>query len=211
MTKRVLLIRHGQTDWNTEGRWQGVMDVPLNATGIAQARALATHLSQQEIGAIYSSDLQRAALTAQTVSVALKLQPKFDPRLRELNIGILQGMTYLEMAERYPSTVQHMHADYMDFVFPQGESRRMMQSRAYEFWQDTIDVDKTETVAIITHGGVIRTLLLRLFDEGGNVPTQGFGNTSVTTIDREESGGWRLAQIGSIVHLTEDSHTVNEA
>lgn len=210
MSKRILLIRHGQTDWNTEGRWQGMMDVPLNSTGIAQARALAQHLTGRPVAAIYSSDLQRAALTAQTIGAALAVQPKFDARLRELNIGMLQGMTYMEMMERFPATVAQMRADYMDFVFPQGESRRMLQSRAYSFWEEVLAAETGPETVLVTHGGVIRVLLMRLFADEIGIQSHGFNNTSITVVE-QEGEGWRLAQVGSTVHLSEDGHTMNEA
>ncbi|MBL8134141.1 MAG: histidine phosphatase family protein [Anaerolineae bacterium] len=200
---RVLLIRHGQTDWNIEGRWQGMEDVPLNAVGFAQAQALAEHLVQRPIRAIFSSDLQRAAETARLVGERLNLRPRLDPRLRELNIGALQGLTYAEMSEHHPTAVRQMRDDYMGFVFPEGESRRMLQDRAHAFWQEMTASEPGPEVAIITHGGWIRILLLRLFPEEMSAGGHAFGNTSITFID-QEADGWRLSQIGSIAHLTEE-------
>lgn len=210
MTKRILLIRHGQTDWNTEGRWQGMMDVPLNATGVAQAKALAAYMKNEyKLDTLHSSDLQRASHTARLIGEAQGVAAAYDERLRELNIGILQGMTYQEMSEKYPTVVSHMRADYLGFVFPEGESRKMLQERAYAFWQDVIEPAGDQQIGIVTHGGVIRMLLLRLFENEIGIDSHGFSNTSVSVIEQEEVG-WRLAQVGSTVHLSEDTHVRNE-
>ncbi|MBK8026472.1 MAG: histidine phosphatase family protein [Chloroflexi bacterium] len=204
MSKRILLIRHGQTDWNVEGRWQGMTDVPLNATGISQAKVLAEHLKERPVRTIFSSDLQRAAITAQLIGERLNVVPRYDQRLREINLGVFQGLTYNEMSKQHPVKVREMGEDYMGFVFPEGESRRMLQDRAYEFWQSVIVHEPGPEIAIVTHGGWIRALLLKLFpDEGSG--GHGLSNTSVTLIDEEESG-WKLAHIGSTAHLTEEGH-----
>src|SRR5262245_3515870 len=102
--ERVLLIRHGQTDWNAAGRWQGFEEIPLNDEGWAQARALAAYLSNQngKINAIYSSDLIRAFQTASAIGEAFKLNPQPDPRWREMNLGIFQKLTRDEITARYP-------------------------------------------------------------------------------------------------------------
>src|SRR3954469_644487 len=95
--KRILLIRHGQTDWNVEGGWQAHLDEPLNATGIKQAQALAEYLRGRAISAIYSSDLLRARVTAEWIAQAIGLPVKEDQRWRELNLGVFQGLTTSEI------------------------------------------------------------------------------------------------------------------
>src|SRR6186997_3178407 len=100
--KRILLVRHGQTDWNAAGRWQGHEDIPLNATGLEQARALANHLRARPISAVYSSDLKRAQMTGAAIAEALGLALKTDPRWRELHLGVFQGLTTPEINAKYP-------------------------------------------------------------------------------------------------------------
>jgi probable phosphoglycerate mutase len=97
---RLLLIRHGETDWNREVRWQGQTDIPLNPTGRAQARALARSMSGQDLDAVYSSDLLRAAQTAEAVAEATGARLILDLRLREIDLGEWQGMLSDEIRSR---------------------------------------------------------------------------------------------------------------
>jgi broad specificity phosphatase PhoE len=99
---RLLLVRHGETDWNTTGRFQGQADPPLNANGRAQAASLAAQLAQTRIGAIYSSDLQRARDTAEIVARKLGMTVRVDRRLREINQGEWDGMLTTDIIARYP-------------------------------------------------------------------------------------------------------------
>ena len=89
---RLCLIRHGETDWNVEARLQGSTDIPLNAHGIRQAYATAQALADERFGVIYSSDLLRATMTASVIAEAQHLPMEIEPRLRERNLGMLQGL-----------------------------------------------------------------------------------------------------------------------
>ena len=100
---RIMLARHGETDWNREGRWQGHSDQPLNATGIAQAQALARRLAGEEIAALYTSDLLRAAQTAAEVTRTTGLEAILTPRLREVDVGDLVGLDRAEACLLYTS------------------------------------------------------------------------------------------------------------
>ncbi|NWG15328.1 MAG: histidine phosphatase family protein [Chloroflexi bacterium] len=198
--KRILLIRHGQTDWNMEGRWQGSLPVPLNDIGRAQARALAAHLRESPIRAIYSSDLPRALETAQLLGAALGVQPTPDVRLREFDLGIFQGLKRDEMMARYPAEWASFNADYWDYSIPGGESRRALQRRMWEAWQDVVARDEGPEVAIVSHGGALRLLLLKLFGESPEVSALRLENTSVTAVERN-GAGWKLVGAADISHL----------
>src|SRR5579871_2475081 len=98
----LLLARHGETDWNSERRWQGHADRPLNDTGRAQAAELAESLDGTAIAAIYSSDLARARETAEIVAARLGLTVVLDPGLREVDVGDWSGVRHDEVAARFP-------------------------------------------------------------------------------------------------------------
>src|SRR4030067_2492051 len=98
---RLILIRHGETDWNVDGRWQGQADVPLNARGIAQAEETAQSLSNVKFAAIYSSDLARARQTAEALSRIVGLPVQTDARLREIHQGAWQGLRVPEIEAQY--------------------------------------------------------------------------------------------------------------
>jgi broad specificity phosphatase PhoE len=127
---RVLLIRHGQTDWNTQHRWQGHAPTSLNAAGHAQARALGEYLRDQSIGGIWSSDLSRAMQTAQAVAAYQNLTPIPEARLRELDVGVFQALFPDELAELYPDELAAWRSADLDYAPPRGESRRSQIGRA---------------------------------------------------------------------------------
>jgi broad specificity phosphatase PhoE len=198
--RRILLIRHGQTQWNVEGRWQGTLATSLNTNGFAQARALARALRSRPITAIYTSDLQRAVQTATVLGSVFNLTPVEDPRWRELNLGIFQGLTFPEIVKRHPQELGAMEANYLDYEIPDGESRRMLQARAHAALQSIIEREHEGEVAVVTHGGTIRALLLRLFGDNSKVKGLRIPNTSVTTIE-VNSGSWHLIEAASTAHL----------
>ncbi len=198
--QRVLLIRHGQTDWNMDGRWQGNEPVALNAEGHEQARRLAAHLSSRPIAAIYSSDLPRAFETATAIGNTRDMQPRLDERWQEINLGIFQGHTRQEMETRFPLEWQAFHDQYWDYVVPRGESRRNFQDRLYAAWQQVIADDYGPEVAVVTHGGAIRMLLLKLFPDEPRLTNLHIENTSVTIVERMERG-WALTALTDAAHL----------
>jgi broad specificity phosphatase PhoE len=200
--ERILLIRHGETDWNAEGRWQGFASTELNSVGRAQAAALAAFLAQRPISAIYSSDLPRTWQTALPLARALGLQPQADPRWREINLGRFQGLTRAEMLEQYPDEMTARSADMWGYTYPEGESRRDLQNRAYAAWQSVLKntLDGHE-VAIVSHGGTIKTLLWKLFGEDDARLEAPIPNTSITTLEAVD-GAYLLRAVGEIPHLS---------
>jgi len=198
--ERVLLVRHGLTDWNLSGRWQGYEPVALNDEGWAQARMLADSLRGRPIRTIVSSDLPRAFQTASAIGEVVGVQPGADERWREFHLGIFQGLTRDEMIAKYPNEWEAFNADYWDYVIPGGESRRMMQERVFSAWEDAVATGIGPELVIVSHGGSLKMLLLKLFPDVPDLDAAHLGNTSVTTIERIEAG-WRLAAIASVDHL----------
>jgi len=200
--ERVLLIRHGQTDWNVSGRWQGFEEIPLNDEGWAQARALADYLRRHHwrISAIYSSDLGRAFQTASAVGEAFKLTPQPDARWREMNLGIFQTLTREQIMNRYPEQFAALQDDYFGYRVPQGETRGDMQSRAYDAWKAVIQHNSGSEIAVFSHGGPIKVLLLKLFPTKAELHHVHIPNTSISVLERRGSG-WHLEAVGTTPHL----------
>ncbi len=153
---RLLLIRHGETDWNAQSRMQGQSDEPLNAQGRAQAAAVKVRLAGETIHAIYASDLARAWETAQ----ALGITPiKAAPRLREMNFGTWEGLTYEEIQAYDPDVLARWGADVMDFTPPGGENLRQFAQRVAPVLEEMRNDHPEETVLLVAHGGSLQILL----------------------------------------------------
>jgi broad specificity phosphatase PhoE len=198
--QRIYLIRHGQTEWNVTGRWQGSLEVDLNDHGREQAAHLAQRLADRPISHIFTSDLSRALETAQMLGTAVGVEPQPDPRWREMNLGVFQGLTKAEVLAQQGDEYRVYVADIFDHVIQKGESRRMLQDRAYAAWCDAIQTD-AEEIAIVSHGVTIRMLLARLFPENFHMEQHvDIGNTSVTTIERD-GDNWVITELASIAHL----------
>ena len=149
MPTRIILARHGETDWNLERRWQGHSDRPLNETGLAQAEELAEQLAGEPIAAVYSSDLVRAHETARIVAARLGLDVVAVPGLRERQFGSWEGLRDVEVEYRFPGT----HGP------PDGETREEMLRRVLESLEAIAAAHDGETVLVVSHGGPIRALL----------------------------------------------------
>lgn len=153
----ILLARHGETDWNREGRFQGHADPPLNATGHAQAAELAAELKDVELAAVHSSPLRRALETAQRVAAEHGLEPVAVDALREVDVGSWQGLTRPEIETRYPEQFARW-LDY-DQGWEDGESYEEMGRRAVAALLELAAAHAGERVLAVTHGGPIRAAI----------------------------------------------------
>ncbi|HUZ82945.1 MAG TPA: histidine phosphatase family protein [Gaiellaceae bacterium] len=160
----LLLARHGETDWNREGRWQGWADPPLNETGRAQARELAEQLRSTPFDAVYSSDLARAHETATIVAAPHGISVVADPGLREIDVGSWSGLTRAELAERFP-----------DGERPDGETREQHRARVHATVERIARRNLGRRVLIVTHGGTMRALR----DQVSDGPQHPIANCSV--------------------------------
>jgi broad specificity phosphatase PhoE len=197
--KRIVLIRPGETDWNRLGRWQGWVNTPLNDHGRHQALALARFVRHIGMGALYTSDLQRALETAALMGRQLPFEPIPDQRLRERGIGLWQGLTLDEMQTWYPNDYAAMLADPDGYRVPGGESRSDVRARVMAAVTDILRSDASETVGILSHTTAIKILLGDLI-AGYNPLDVGIDNTSVTTIRRNDNK-WELVAIDDVMHL----------
>jgi probable phosphoglycerate mutase len=161
LKKRVILFRHGQTDWNKAHRWQGHVDIPLNDDGIRQAVELARRAKDWALQQILSSDLTRALVTAKHVGEELPLVTCSS--LREGHFGEAEGKTKDEILETYGKDFlrrwNSLEEKHMDLCFPNGESRRQMHDRFVGGLKKHLAESKFEIIGVSTHGGVIRQFL----------------------------------------------------
>jgi alpha-ribazole phosphatase len=156
------LVRHGQTDWNVEGRYNGQEDTPLNETGIRQAQEAAARLAGETFAAVYSSDLQRAYRTAQIITTRLGLPIQVDTRLREIHQGEFQGLLVSEIAERFAVVMQQWHASPATAHAPGGETVVQVSARVAAAADDIARAHPGERVLVVSHGMALATLIARV-------------------------------------------------
>jgi broad specificity phosphatase PhoE len=143
----LILVRHGETDWNRDGRYQGHADPPLNEAGREQARELARTLADLEFAAAYSSDLRRAAETARIILSGRDVELIEDPGLREIDVGSWSGLTRADVELRFPGADEH-----------DGETRDEHLERVRAAVESIAHRHQGQRVLIVSHGGSIRTL-----------------------------------------------------
>ncbi|WDZ96537.1 histidine phosphatase family protein [Herbaspirillum sp. WKF16] len=158
----ILLIRHGETDWNVDKRIQGHIDIALNEAGRRQASALGAALADEGIDAIFASDLRRAGATAQAVADVTGLNIGVDPGLRERCYGAFEGLRHSEIEEKYPEAYRLWRARDPDARYPAGEreaeTMREFYQRSVQAVLRAIGDGRHRKLAIVTHGGVLECL-----------------------------------------------------
>ncbi|HET9437226.1 MAG TPA: histidine phosphatase family protein [Gaiellaceae bacterium] len=158
MATTILLVRHGETDWNRERRVQGHTDTPLNATGREQAAALAAALAGEPVAAVYASDLARARDTAQAVAQERGLEVRIDPDLREKHFGTWEGLYDHEVLERFPEAATGPWGD--------GETTEQMLERVLAALSEIASRHPGEQIVAVTHGGPLRAVLRQCAVDG---------------------------------------------
>ncbi|MDJ0850875.1 MAG: histidine phosphatase family protein [Myxococcota bacterium] len=156
------LIRHAESTWNAAGRWQGQADPPLTARGRRQASTLAGRLAEEGLEVLVASDLARTAETAGIVGGALGLEPRLEPGLRELDAGSWSGLGRAEIESRYGPALAHFDAGHPDARAGGAECRREVAARARRALRAVAREHATRRVAVVTHSGVMQSLLPRL-------------------------------------------------
>lgn len=198
---RFCLVRHGETDWNGEGRLQGQIDIDLNACGEAQARALAKGLQGQSFAAVYSSDLRRAWHTAHIAVAELGLTVSPASSLREQHLGVLQGVTTSEAREQLPHAHHHHHARTPDYDFDSGESLIAFAARVISGLDDLAERHAGQDVLAFTHGGVLDIAYRAATGRALDAPRDfKLTNAALNWLERDERG-WRLISWADCRHF----------
>lgn len=152
----LLLIRHGETDWNRRASFQGQIDTPLNALGQAQAERLGLRLAGEPLDALIASDLLRTRQTAAPAARHLQLAPELQPGLREQAFGILEGLSFDEIRLKHPAEFALWARQDEDYALPGGaESRRVFHRRVIDSLSALAALHVGRRLAVVTHGGVL--------------------------------------------------------
>ncbi|MBK6864767.1 MAG: histidine phosphatase family protein [Ideonella sp.] len=151
----LILIRHGETDWNVQGRFQGQIDVPLNAMGLRQAALMAERMARERVDVFYCSDLLRTRQTAAPAAARLALGAVPDAALREQHFGVLEGLSFDEVKARHPDELAAWLRHDPDYALPGGESVRSFHARVLAAVRVLAAQHAGLRLAIVTHGGVL--------------------------------------------------------
>jgi broad specificity phosphatase PhoE len=198
MITYVCFIRHGETVWNKEERFQGQMDIPLSEAGVEQAKCLADYLKDQSISVIYSSDLKRARQTAELIAAKRGLTVQATPELRERSAGEWEGLTLSEIKEKYPDWEKVRLVGGVYGIEPIEELKKRMLGKV----EALVEKHQGEHIYIVAHGMCINAVLHVLTDgEYGTGKTR-LHNTSMTQLSYENEAGWKLLKINETPHLT---------
>jgi len=201
MDTHLLAIRHGETEWNSEGRFQGHLDSVLNKGGLTQVNALGARLAKQRFDVLISSDLGRALQTASAIAMRTGHEILVEPRLRERNMGIFQGLTPGEVQSRYPDEYARFKSNDPDYAMSGGESTRQLQQRIVACFTELAARHAGLTLAVVTHGGALAMLYRHVRTMPLTAPRDfPLHNTGVNHF-RHRLGAWELQHWGDISHL----------
>ncbi len=156
---RLLLVRHGITEFNSTRRFAGYSDVEMSADGYRQVERLRDRLANEKIDAIYSSDLRRALATAEVITSHHKVDTVTCPELREINYGDAEGLTFQEIGRLYPEVAESITNFSLQLKFPDGESFEEFIERTGKFAERLEKHALSETILIVSHSGPLRVLV----------------------------------------------------
>ena len=195
------MVRHGETEWNRQGLLQGHLDSPLSELGVNQANALSEYFSKCKWDLIVSSDLNRAVRTSEIIKGPSGQKILTDSRLRERDLGVAQGLTIKDFAEKYPEESIKFSDGCEDYVIPGGESISQRYNRSIACIREYAELYEGRNIIIVTHGGVLDGV----FRFAAKMPlsqprTFSLFNASVNTIQIQDDL-WNIVTWGYVEHL----------
>ena len=197
----VMLVRHSESVWNLEGRFQGHRDSPLTEVGIGQARAIAQRLSCLPFSLLYTSDLGRAHTTAKIIGEVCSCRIVVDKRLRERNLGIFEGLRREELNNVHPEEYRAYKTSGPDYRIPNGESARQRFVRIVQCLEEIAERHRGETIVVVSHGGVLESL----FRHALGIPLEAERRFKLLNCSMNiffwESSRWSLRTWGDVAHL----------
>lgn len=201
---RIIFVRHGETVFNIESRYQGHLDAELSDLGRLQSQRVAERLSDEPIAAVYSSDLSRAGEAAQAIADLHSLKVEVDESLRECAFGEWEGLSVEEIKHQYPELYRSYLKDSVTYRAPGGERLESLQERVVRMVRCIEERHPDDTVVIVTHGGPIRAFFCHAL--GASLQTfrkVNLANCSITTFSRDPDGPWFLETLNDSCHLAD--------
>jgi alpha-ribazole phosphatase len=203
MTK-LLLVRHGQSEYNAAGRFAGFVDIALTEAGGLQVAKLRDRLAAEKIDAVYASDLQRARRTAEIVIEGRPLPITPCPELREISYGDVEGMPFAEIKSRFPELAKQLGTSELGLAFPGGETFTEFVTRVETFKDRLTKHGAADTVLIVAHGGPLRALLCSLLGISQNSWWQlSIDNASLSIVETHSRG--------AVLTLLNETHYLHDA
>ena len=198
---RIIMIRHGETEWNQLGIYQGQLNSNLTENGLNQASAIAQRLQDFNFDYLYSSDLGRAQETAIPVSKACNLPLHLNTGLRERHYGDFQGLEKSRVADIHPKAYTSHQANDPHYVIPNGESMVQFQKRVWTCIENLAEKHEGKSIIIVTHGGTIAVIIYKILalDLSTKRPFSTL-NTSYNEI-YQSGDRWILKVLGDTSHL----------
>ena len=194
-------VRHGESDYNVQGRLQGHSNLPaLSPLGRRQSEAVATALAGLPIDAVYASPLRRALQTAAIIADALGREVRTDPRLMEIDVGVFQDQLRSDLEKDHSETLRQWRSGDPDFVIPGGESRRQLARRGREAFEAIWRAGHRHAL-VVAHGGVLVTTIKSLLGIPLQDPPLALENGSITTLSGSDTGHVELLAFNQVDHL----------
>jgi phosphoserine phosphatase len=201
---RIFLTRHGETEWNVEGRWQGQSDSRLTQRGVEQALKLAEALAGEPLAAVYSSDLGRALETARYVAAPHGLEPIPDRRLREMDTGLWTARLGTDIRVEYPAEMETWKLRPWAHRMPRGETLAEVQVRGRAFFEDRVPRHAGEAIAVVSHGAVTQAVLAHAMGRPLTDLWLGrFENCQISRLEWTPVAGLKLVELCDVRHLEE--------
>ena len=200
---KLYLIRHGQTDWNVDGKIQGSHDIPLNDTGKKQAQCLAKGMDKRPVEKIFSSTLERAKETALMLSARQKKDVYLMPALVEVEFGQWEGLTWGQIQEKYPEEYARWDINPVEVAPPGGETQLQVLKRCAAAVEKILEITgRREDGAVISHGASLAYLvayMMRGHDDQQEIIVE---NASITTVDYNPiTRDFRLLEVNDVSHM----------
>ncbi len=197
MPTKLILIRHGETTWNSKRRYCGFADVPLSNKGKCQAKKLAGRLKFEKIHKIYSSDRRRALQTAKIIFKGYEIEK--IPELQEINFGCFEGLTHRQILKKYPEIYKKWLNDPYKTVIPSGEKLADFKKRITRIFKKIVSLNPGKTTAIVSHGGAISIFITGIL-KNRNFWKYIPASTSITVVEYKK-GKPNIAVLNDASHL----------